>query len=68
MVKVDREQFFDVLNAWGKDNSKKFVVIHHSIISEGISVSGLEAVILYASDGLYWNCTKRWTDCKIASR
>jgi hypothetical protein len=43
--KVNREQFFDVLNAWGKDNSKKFVVIHHSIISEGISVSGLEAVI-----------------------
>jgi superfamily II DNA or RNA helicase len=43
--KVDRELFFDTLNAWGKDNSKKFVVIHHSIISEGISVSGLEAVI-----------------------
>jgi len=43
--KVNREQFFDTLNAWGKDNSKKFVVIHHSIICEGISVSGLEAVI-----------------------
>jgi superfamily II DNA or RNA helicase len=43
--KVNREQFFDVLNAWGKDNNKKFVVIHHSIICEGISVSGLEAVI-----------------------
>jgi superfamily II DNA or RNA helicase len=43
--KVNREFFFDTLNAWGKDNSKKFVVIHHSIISEGISVSGLEAVV-----------------------
>lgn len=43
--KVNREVFFDTLNAWGKDNSKKFVVIHHSIICEGISVSGLEAVI-----------------------
>ena len=43
--KVNRELFFDTLNAWGKNNSKKFVVIHHSIISEGISVSGLEAVI-----------------------
>ncbi len=43
--KVNREQFFDVLNAWGKDNDKKFVVIHHSIICEGISVSGLDAVI-----------------------
>jgi predicted helicase len=43
--KVNREVFFDVLNEWGKDNSKKFVVIHHSIICEGISVSGLEAVV-----------------------
>jgi len=43
--KVNREQFFDTLNAWGKDTSKKFVVIHHSILSEGINVSGLEAVL-----------------------
>jgi predicted helicase len=33
------------LNTWGKDSNKKFVVIHHSILSEGINVSGLEAVI-----------------------
>ena len=43
--KVNREQFFDTLNAWGKDSTKRFVVIHHSILSEGINVSGLEAVI-----------------------
>ena len=43
--KVNREKFFDTLNAWGKDSEKKFVVIHHSILSEGINVSGLEAVI-----------------------
>ena len=43
--KVDREKFFDTLNAWGKDSSKKFVCIHHSILSEGINVNGLEAVI-----------------------
>ena len=43
--KVNREQFFETLNAWGKDSSKKFVVIHHSILSEGINVNGLEAVI-----------------------
>jgi predicted helicase len=43
--KVKREVFFNTLNAWGKDNDKKFVVLHHSIISEGISVSGLEAVV-----------------------
>jgi superfamily II DNA or RNA helicase len=43
--KVNREEFFETLNSWGSDNSKKFVVIHHSIICEGISISGLEAVI-----------------------
>ena len=43
--KVDREEFFNTLNTWGKDATKKFVVIHHSILSEGINVSGLEAVI-----------------------
>ena len=43
--KVDREKFFETLNTWGKDPEKKFVVIHHSILSEGINVNGLEAVI-----------------------
>ena len=43
--KVDREKFFDTLNTWGKDADKKFVCIHHSILSEGINVNGLEAVI-----------------------
>jgi superfamily II DNA or RNA helicase len=43
--KVNREVFFDTLNAWGKDSSKKFVVMHHSILSEGINVNGLEAVL-----------------------
>ena len=43
--KVDREKFFETLNTWGKDPEKKFVVIHHSILSEGINVSGLESVI-----------------------
>ena len=43
--KVNREEFFNTLHTWGKDATKKFVVIHHSILSEGINVSGLEAVI-----------------------
>ena len=42
--KVTREEFFDVLNAWGKTD-RKFVVLHHSILSEGINVNGLEAVL-----------------------
>ena len=43
--KVNRESFFNTLNEWGKDDTKKFVVLHHSILSEGINVSGLEAAI-----------------------
>jgi len=43
--KVDRETFFNILNTWGKEDSKKFVVAHHSILSEGINVSGLEAAL-----------------------
>ena len=39
--KVDRETFFNTLNKWGKGN-ERFVVLHHSILSEGINVSGLE--------------------------
>ncbi len=44
--KVDREKFFEVLNTWGQDVEKKFIVLHHSILSEGISVRGLEAALL----------------------
>ena len=44
-VKVSREKFFETLNSWGKDSNKKFVVLHRSILSEGINVSQLEAVI-----------------------
>ena len=44
-VKVSREEFFNTLNAWGKDKSKKFVCLHRSILSEGISINQLEGVI-----------------------
>lgn len=47
--KVNREIFFDTLNAWGKNPDKKFVVIQHSILGEGINISALEAVIFMRS-------------------
>jgi len=43
--KVGREKFFTILNEWGKDKEKKFIVMHHSILSEGINVAGLEAAL-----------------------
>jgi len=47
--KVNREMFFDTLNAWGKNSDKKFVILHHSILAEGINISALEAVIFMRS-------------------
>ena len=34
-----------MLNEWGRDKNKRFIVMHHSILSEGISVPGLEAAL-----------------------
>ena len=47
--KVTREEFFDVLNAWGQDPDKRCVVLHHCILSEGMNVKGLEAVLFMRS-------------------
>ena len=43
--KVNREDFFNKLNEWGQDKEKRFIVLHHSILSEGINVRGLEAAL-----------------------
>ena len=47
--KTNRDEFFNTLNEWGKDDNKKFVVLHHSILSEGINVSGLDTAIFLRS-------------------
>ena len=47
--KVSRDKFFEVLNTWCKDDYTKFVVLHHSILSEGSNVNGLEAVLFLRS-------------------
>tara|TARA_B100000575_G_scaffold216287_1_gene176931 strand:+ start:428 stop:1633 length:1206 start_codon:yes stop_codon:yes gene_type:complete len=39
--KVGREEFFKTLTLWGKDDTKKVVIFHYSILSEGINVPGL---------------------------
>lgn len=45
-VKVSREVFFDTLTQWGKEEGRKFIVFHYSILSEGINVPGLTHTIL----------------------
>ena len=44
--KVSREVFFDTLTAWGKDPDKKFIILHYSILSEGINCPGLTSCVL----------------------
>jgi superfamily II DNA or RNA helicase len=42
---VKRDVFFRTLNEWGNDDSKKFILLNYSILSEGINILGLDAVI-----------------------
>ena len=44
--KVSREEFFNTLRAYGKDPDKKFIILHYSILSEGIDCPGLTSCIL----------------------
>jgi len=44
--KVGREEFFNTLTDWGQDPSRKFIMFHYSILSEGINVPGLTHCIL----------------------
>lgn len=47
--KVNREQFFDALNSYGKDVEKKFIVLNHSILGEGLNISCLNGVVFQRS-------------------
>jgi superfamily II DNA or RNA helicase len=42
----DKDHFFHILNEWGRDESKKFVVFQYSMIGEGINLSCLDSCII----------------------
>jgi len=44
--KVSREVFFNTLSEWGRDSEKKFVLLHYSILSEGINCPGLTSCVV----------------------
>lgn len=44
--KVSRDEFFQTLKSYGKDSSKKFILIHYKILSEGVDCPGLTSCIL----------------------
>jgi superfamily II DNA or RNA helicase len=43
--KVSRSEFLDTLAAYGADANRKFVVLHIGILTEGISVPGIQSCI-----------------------
>jgi superfamily II DNA or RNA helicase len=43
--KVSRSEFLDTLAAYGADADRKFVVLHIGILTEGISVPGIQSCI-----------------------
>ena len=43
--KVSRTEFLDTLSAYGADPNRKFVVLHIGILTEGISVPGIQSCI-----------------------
>lgn len=43
--RVNRSVFFDTLREWNEDSEKKFVLIHRSILSEGIDLGNLDTCI-----------------------
>lgn len=45
-TKVSRDVFFETLTSYGKDSDKKFIILHYSILSEGINCPGLTSCIL----------------------
>ena len=45
-TKVSRDVFFKTLTSYGKDSDKKFIILHYSILSEGINCPGLTSCIL----------------------
>jgi superfamily II DNA or RNA helicase len=44
--KISRPDFFELIQKLGADPDKKFIVMHYSILSEGISVPGLTSLIM----------------------
>jgi hypothetical protein len=54
--KVSREVFFNTLTSYGKDPNKKFILLHYSILSEGINCPGLTACVLMRNMDMIQMC------------
>jgi len=66
--KVSREVFFDTLTEWGKDSEKKFIILHYSILSEGINCPGLTSCIMMRNMDVIQMCQTIGRVIRIDSR
>lgn len=49
---INRDKFFKLLDEFGKNSNKKFILLNYSILGEGINVSSLDAVLLMRQPNL----------------
>lgn len=54
--KVKKDVFFDTLSKWGEDPDKKFIILHYSILSEGINCPGLTSTIMMRNMDIIQMC------------
>lgn len=66
--KVSREVFFDTLTEWGKNSEKKFIILHYSILSEGINCPGLTSCIMMRNMDVIQMCQTIGRVIRIDSR
>lgn len=50
--KVTRAEFLETLSEYGSDPQKKFVILHISILTEGISVPGIQSCIFMRNQNM----------------
>lgn len=66
--KVSREVFFDTLTELGQDPDKKFVILHYSILSEGINCPGLTSCIMMRNMDVIQMCQTIGRVIRVDSR
>ena len=66
--RVTREVFFDTLTEWGKDTDKKFIILHYSILSEGINCPGLTSCIMMRNMDVIQMCQTIGRIIRVDSR
>jgi superfamily II DNA or RNA helicase len=50
--RIDKDQFFKLLDEFGQSSSNKYVILNYSILGEGMNIKSLDAVLLMRNHNL----------------